>query len=92
MPIEPAPQQLPVAPNVTTDLWADASFYDVTLVRMVHALLASGAYSPGPLVMKLALASASQIMVETKRWAGTPTGIYTMEQLESAFKLLSPKQ
>lgn len=75
MPIVPLPtNELP-----PPDKWADATFYDATLVQMVTALISSGRYTPGPLVMELAVAATAQIMIETRRWTA-PTTDYTLEQ------------
>ena len=71
MPILPAPKPGAI-PTAIPDLYSNASFYDVTLVQMVAAIISSGAYAPGPLIMELALAATSQLMVETGRWDGVP--------------------
>lgn len=67
MPINPQPAQWPEFGDVK-DMWSEASFYDVTLVRMMAAIIASGEYAPGPLIMELSLAATAEIMYQTGRW------------------------
>jgi len=70
MPINPPPPlQVPFA---VPDQYANASFFDVMLGQTVAALIASGNFAPGPLIMELALAVTSQLMVKTERWDGIP--------------------
>jgi len=85
MPIAPTPKlgSIPVAG--VPDLWENATFYDVTLVMMVQALLNSGLYAPGPLLMGVALAATEQLMVETGRWDGAPT-FMTQEEAQAQWK------
>lgn len=74
------PTPIPVAGPPTQDKWVDASFFDVTLVNMVDALLASGKYSPGPLIMQLALSATAQIMIQTGRWTGADVAQMTLQE------------
>lgn len=94
MPITPTPSQLPRLPLAgAPDLYTNASFQDVVLTQMVAAILASGQYAPGPLIMQLALGAMEQIMVETGRWDGAPlAGFTTQTQASETFKNISPKK
>jgi len=80
----------PLAPGGggAPDTWDNANFQDVTLVYMVHALIASGNYTPGPLIMELAWAATAQLMVETGRWDGVPYDM-TLEQAQTRFRNMS---
>lgn len=81
MPISPLP------PNTKDpDLWTDATFFDVTLVNMVQALISSGKFAPGPIVMELALAATADIMVQTGRWSDSAATNYTQDQLTAIFR------
>ena len=94
MPIVPQPDAPPTTSAVPTpDKWADASFYDVTLVRMTEGLLASAAYAPGPLIVQLALAATAEMMYETNRWARPPGAVgplLTPEEAEAVFRDTHP--
>ena len=85
MPIIPTPKVIFPAAGVP-DLWTNATYFDVTLGQMVAALIASGKYAPGPLIMELALASTAQLMVETGRWDGVPSVGLTPAQAQATFK------
>jgi len=79
--IIPKPPDLKAAP----DAWENASYQDVTLVHMVAALIASGNYTPGPLIIELAQAATAQIMVESGRWDGIPYDM-TLEQAQARLR------
>jgi hypothetical protein len=90
MPITPTPKL--GASAKAPDVWQNASFQDVTLVYMVSAIISSGQYAPGPLIMELALGAMEQIMVETGRWDGVPLTIMTQTKASETFKNISPKK
>ena len=87
MPIEPRPVQEAVTPG--QDKYSEASFQDVSFVQMMAALIASGEYAPGPLIVQLALAATAEIMYETGRWnrdSGINPQTMTPEQAHSLFQ------
>jgi len=84
MPIVPTPKVIYPTAGIP-DLWTNATYFDVTLSQMVAALISSGQYAPGPLIMDLALAATSQLMVETGRWDGVPTSLMTPAQAHQRF-------
>lgn len=52
------------AAKVPTDLFTDLSVHDRTFIIMVEALITSGNYLPGPLIMQIAQEATDQIMIE----------------------------
>lgn len=66
----PIPDIFAPNPAAVQDRWTDASYRDVVLAQMVAALIASGKYAPGTLLMQLAIAATTQLMVETARVSG----------------------
>lgn len=89
MPITPRPKALPIPDGEPPDPWGSASFHDVTLVKMMAAVIASGEYAPGPLIMQLAMAATAEIMYQTGRWARPPginTDTITPEEAAAAFR------
>jgi len=91
MPIAPKPKVIYPAAGIP-DTYANATFFDVTLGQMVAAIIASGQYAPGPLIMTLALGATEQLMVETGRWDGVPMALVNQSQASDVFRLISPKK